>query len=193
MDVDDACQQWMLSPLSGWLLFVVFIFQFVADVGCLLHLLSKCCCRPWRDSTWECNVMMQCASHHILITLSGWLLFVVCDTLLPCYCMLFFFVTCCCCSMLCCLLYVVVLVLLMMDDYDGCWWWMLITDVDDGCWWWLLLLSDTMYFVTNWGKLRTFWYVFSCSLDDKISGSIPGNDTPAASKVGEKAQLLDIG
>ena len=77
MDVDDACQQWMLSPLSGWLLFVVFIFQFVADVGCLLHLLSKCCCRPLQDSTRECNVMMQCASHHIFITLSGWLLFVI--------------------------------------------------------------------------------------------------------------------
>ena len=114
MDVDDACQQWMLSPLSGWLLFVVFIFQFVADVGCLSHSLSMCCCCSWQDSTWECNVMMQCASHHICITLSGWLLFVI-----RC-CMLLYVVVV--------LLHVVVVVclwccfsiLLMMDFDDDC-------------------------------------------------------------------------
>ena len=35
-------------------------------------------------------------------------------------------------------------------------------------------------------------YFFSCSLD-KFSGTIPGHDMPAASMVGKKAQLLDIG
>ena len=79
---DDGC--WWCMPTMGavatqWLIVVcfVFIYQFVADVGCLSHSLSMCCCCSWQDSTWECNVTMQCASHHICITLSGWLLFVI--------------------------------------------------------------------------------------------------------------------
>ena len=112
---DDGC--WWCMPTMGavatqWLIVVCFVFicQFVADVGCLLHSLSMCCSCSWQDSTWECNVMMQCASHHICITLSGWLLFVI-------HCCLLLYVVVVVCSW--CLLDVVVLVYLLMMDVDG--------------------------------------------------------------------------
>ena len=118
MDVNGCrwCMPTMGAVATQWLIVVcfAFIYQFAADVGCLSHSLSMCCCCSWQDSTWECNVMMQCASHHICITLSGWLLFVI-----RC-CMLLYVVVV--------LLHVVVVVclwccfsiLLMMDFDDDC-------------------------------------------------------------------------
>ena len=139
MDVNGCrwCMPTMGAVATQWLIVVcfAFIYQFVADVGCLSHSLSMCCCCSWQDSTWECNVMMQCASHHICITLSGWLLFVI-------HCCLLLYVVVVVCSW--CLLDVVVLVYI----------------VDDGCWWLFLLLSVTVYFVTNCGKLHTFHISF---------------------------------
>ena len=39
MDVDDACERWVLSPLSGWLLFVLFSFVnlLLMLVVCRIH------------------------------------------------------------------------------------------------------------------------------------------------------------
>ena len=140
------------SPLSGWLLFVVFICQFVADVGCLS---IRCLCAAVvHDKIPLESVMKWCSMQVIIFSF---------PSVVDC-CLFYFFV--CCCMLLhivvyCCMLLFVAAWLMrcskwiliirwckhvvMMDV--GCWnsgWCMLMMHVndDDAMW-------NTLYFDAN--------------------------------------------
>ena len=131
MDVDDACQRWVLSPLSGWLLFVLFSFIN------LLLMLAVCRIHYPCAAVVHGKIPLESVSNDAVCKPSylhypQWLI-VVCDT----YCCYCFFVTCCCCCSWC-----VVLVY--------CWWWT--------SRWWLLLFQIPRILsqiVANYN----FWYV----------------------------------
>ena len=166
-----------LAKIQHWWYVIILIATKWLIVVCCFHLsiccwcwlsvysLSMRCCCSWQDPTWECNEMMQYASHHIFISLSGWLLFVLFFCMLlyvVAYCCILLHVIVCCCmidvvqngfwqcmSMMQCML-------LMMDV--GCWnsgWCMLImhvdvdVDVDDACRWWRRHVKYPMYFDAN--------------------------------------------
>ena len=132
-NIDDMWSYW--SPLSGWLLFVVFICQFVADVGCLS---IRCLCAAVvHDKIPLESVMKWCSMQVIIFSF---------PSVVDC-CLFYFFV--CCCMLLhivvycCMLLFVVAWLMLFRMDFDNacrwcnacCSWWMLdVETVDDACW-----------------------------------------------------------
>ena len=129
-----------------------------ANDGCCRHSVVDCClfcfhlsicCWCWLFVAFIVHVLqLFMARFHLRVQCNDavckpshlhypqWLI-VVCDTLLHvivccCRSMFMMFVGCCCFSIF----------------------------VDDGCWWLFLLLSVTVYFVTNCGKLHTFHISF---------------------------------